>query len=70
MVYLGLELDAKVPVADADTSFFGYNVADEELLEWQQHGRAAEKEAKAKRKREREAAEKGGRKKAKLAVSG
>lgn len=56
MFYLYQELEEKLPKKDADTSFFGYKIADDGLREWQKHGRQAEKEAKAKRKQEKEAA--------------
>ncbi|KAK5677261.1 hypothetical protein LTS10_010450 [Elasticomyces elasticus] len=55
IAYLMLELASALPADDADTSFFGYNRSDEALREWQTHGRAAEKQAKAKRKREKDA---------------
>ncbi|KAK4956731.1 hypothetical protein LTR10_006259 [Elasticomyces elasticus] len=55
VAYLMLELASALPTDDADTSFFGYNRSDEALREWQTHGRAAEKQAKAKRKREKDA---------------
>ncbi|KAK5714990.1 hypothetical protein LTR15_010406 [Elasticomyces elasticus] len=55
IAYLVLELASVLPADDADTSFFGYNRSDEALREWQTHGRAAEKQAKAKRKREKDA---------------
>lgn len=68
LAYLCQALEAKLPPPDADTSFFGYVLADDALHEWQRHGRKTEKEAKAKRKREKEASGEGmGRKKAKLA---
>lgn len=65
MVHLCEVLKAKVPEVDTDTSFFGYVIADDGLREWQSHGRAAEKEAKAKRKREKQAADETERKKVK-----
>ena len=65
LVYLVDDLCSKLPAADADTSFFGYNLADDALLDWQRTGRAEEKEAKEKRKREKEA-QGGSRKKTKL----
>ncbi|KAK3656842.1 hypothetical protein LTR56_002823 [Elasticomyces elasticus] len=55
IAYLTLELASALPAGDADTSFFGYSRSDEALREWQTHGRAAEKQAKAKRKREKDA---------------
>lgn len=70
LAYLLEDLSANVPLPDVDTSFSGYNLADDALLEWQRTGRAEEKAAKEKRKQEkekrkREEAEGGGRKKAK-----
>ncbi|KAK5710231.1 hypothetical protein LTR17_019066 [Elasticomyces elasticus] len=55
MAYLMLELASALPADDANTSYFGYNRSDDALREWQTHGRAAEKQAKAKRKREKDA---------------
>ncbi|KAK3632727.1 hypothetical protein LTR56_016197 [Elasticomyces elasticus] len=55
IAYLMLELAWALPADDAYTSFFGYNRSDEALREWQTHGRADEKQAKAKRKREKDA---------------
>ena len=65
LVYLVRDLCSNLPAEDADTSFFGYNLADDALREWQRTGRAQEKEAKEKRKREREA-QGGSRKNTKL----
>jgi hypothetical protein len=65
LVYLVDDLCSNLPAEDADTSFFGYNLADDALREWQRTGREQEKEAKEKRKREKEA-QGGSRKKTKL----
>ncbi|KAK5732327.1 hypothetical protein LTR17_010641 [Elasticomyces elasticus] len=55
IAYLMLELASALPADDADASFFGYNRSDKALREWQTHGRAVEKQAKAKREREKDA---------------
>ncbi|KAK4902910.1 hypothetical protein LTR27_000849 [Elasticomyces elasticus] len=55
IAYLMLDLASALLADDADTSFYGCNRSDEALREWQTHGRAAEKQAKAKRKREKDA---------------
>ena len=52
--YLLHDLCKNVPAADADASFFGYNLADAGLRHWQDTGKAEEKVAKEKRKQERE----------------
>ena len=69
--YLIEDLCVKLPDVEADLSFYGYNLADQALAEWQSHGREEEKAAKAKRKqdrqkRKREEAEEESKKKAKL----
>ena len=55
-IYLLQELESALPPQHTDTSFLGYNESEDALREWQDHGRDAEKAAKAKRKREREEA--------------
>lgn len=51
VVYLGRGLASRLPPLNADTSFYGYALANERLRQWRVYGRA-EKKAERKRKRE------------------